>query len=130
MKFYIAASLKNAAAVREYAALLKAHGWQQTYDWTENLKAEETQTDLAACAAAEKTGVAGADVLLLLLPGGRGAHTELGMALALGKMVFLCAEKQNAFAPPNDVAFYELPEITKLTGTALQNVQAILQATR
>ena len=38
-----------------------------------------------------------------------GSHVELGLALAQGKKVFLCAGDAEAFAPENTVAFYQLP---------------------
>ena len=68
-----------------------------------------------------------AEVVILLLPGGRGTHVELGLALALGKKVFLCAGDAEAFAPENTVAFYQLPGVVRLAGTDRENLERILE---
>ena len=37
----------------------------------------------------ESQGILDSDVVIILLPAGRGAHIELGMALALNKRIIL-----------------------------------------
>ena len=64
--------------------------------------------------------------MILLLPAGRGTHVELGMALAWNKKIYLCASSREDFSLENTVAFYELPQIVRLTGTAEENLKRII----
>ncbi|MCI9257197.1 nucleoside 2-deoxyribosyltransferase [Oscillospiraceae bacterium 42-9] len=126
MKFYIGSSLQNREAVSWYAQRLKEHGWEHAYDWTK-LEPAAAPERLAEIAQRERQGVRDAEVVILLLPGGRGTHVELGLALALGKKVFLCAGDAEAFAPENTVAFYQLPGVVRLAGTDRENLERILE---
>lgn len=125
MHFYIASALKNAKQVSLYAEKLKACGWHLTYDWTKDIDDEITPKRLAAYAAAEQKALVDSDLVVVVLPAGRGAHVELGMALALHKRIFLCATNETDFQLENTVAFYEMPGIVKLCGTIDENVAAI-----
>jgi hypothetical protein len=83
--FYIASRLENAPQVRELRDLLIAAGWRITYDWTAHGSVRGGEADrqrIREVAAAERNGVIDADVFIGLLPGGRGMHVELGIALA------------------------------------------------
>jgi hypothetical protein len=81
-KFYIASGLDNAGQVRQVAETLKAAGWTHTYDWTVHGSVAGKGPDVfVETAAAEVLGVRDADVVIVLLPGGRGTHAELGVAL-------------------------------------------------
>ncbi|MGD6803150.1 hypothetical protein ACQCVK_01475 [Rossellomorea vietnamensis] len=57
------------------------------------------------------------DFIIVLLPAGKGSHIELGIALGLGKKVFLYSP-ENAM---NDLAatstFYHLPEVEQCFGS-------------
>lgn len=127
MRFYIGSSLSNREAVSWYAQRLKERGWEHTYDWAKLDPEAETPERLGEIAQRERRGVEEADAAVFLLPGGRGTHIELGMALALGKRVFLCGAAE-AFAMESAVGFYQLPEIVRLTGSAEENVREILAA--
>lgn len=81
MNFYIASSLANKEKVTYLANLLKEKGFLHTYDWTKNENVD-TIEKLAAIGEYEKETVINADFFILLLPGGFGSHTELGMAIA------------------------------------------------
>lgn len=82
--YYIASSLKNVDQVRELKKVLDAAGWRHTYDWTVHGSVQREGFErIAEVAAAESQGVCEADVVIVLLPGGRGTHTELGMAIGL-----------------------------------------------
>ncbi|MCI9311922.1 MAG: hypothetical protein HFE68_01005 [Erysipelotrichaceae bacterium] len=50
------------------------------------------------------------------------------MAMALNKRVFLCSSTKEGFSIENTVAFYELPKIIKLIGTAEENVKKIIKS--
>ncbi len=83
MKYYIASGLENAAQVRALKAILDARGWEHTYDWTVHGSVQtEGLERISEVADAEVEGVLRADIIIVLLPGGRGTHVELGMALA------------------------------------------------
>jgi len=80
--FYIATRLENFEAQRELARCLKALGHTQTYDWTEHGAVQSGgPTRIRQVANAEAQGVVAADLFVALLPGGRGTHCELGVAL-------------------------------------------------
>ncbi len=91
MKYYIASGLGNFKQVQELKAVLDARGWEHTYDWTKHGPVwHEGLASLSAVAAAEAEGVLAAEVVIALLPGGRGTHTEVGMAIGqvqLGLMI-------------------------------------------
>lgn len=126
MKFYIGSGFQNAVSVNEYAKALEENGWEHTYNWTRNINGDITVDDLIQYAEAEKKAIADSDVVIILLPAGRGAHIELGMALALQKKVFLCSAAEEAFSVENTVNFYQLPEMIKLTGAVDENIGKIL----
>jgi len=127
MKFYIGSGIKNWQLVNYYSKILEAYGWQHTYNWTKNINGHETIEDLTVYAKLEQQGIVDSDVVIILLPGGRGTHVELGMALALNKKIFLCSPVKEAFNIDNTVSFYELPGIVKLVGTADENIQEIIK---
>lgn len=127
MDFYVGSGMKNCELVTYYAEKLIEKGWHQTYDWVKNIDGDISIEDMVEYATLEKQGVADADVVIILLPAGRGAHIELGMALALGKKLFLCAQQENDFSIENTVAFYELPSVEKLTGTKEENITEIIK---
>ncbi len=127
MKFYIGSGIRNCGTVNFYAKALEANGWQNTYDWTKKINGDKTAEELAEYAQLELNAIADSDAVILLLPAGRGAHVELGMALAFKKKIYLCAAAKEDFSVENTVAFYQLPDIVKLTGTAEENIEKILK---
>ena len=125
MKFYIASGLQNHEQVRSLAKLLKNSGWTHTYDWTSLLydrtsNVSEKTTDIETLrhiGEQEYNGVKQADVVIILTPQGRGTHTEFGMAIALGNIIYLCHEDDTYFkCDDNTSAFYWLPEVKHLIG--------------
>lgn len=127
MKFYVGSGMKNCELVDYYAEKLIEKGWQQTYNWVKNVNDDISIEDMVKYAKSEKQGVLNSDVVIILLPAGRGAHIELGMALALNKKLFLCSLTEEAFNIENTVAFYELPNVVRLVGTPDQNINEIMQ---
>lgn len=125
VKFYIGSGMKNCELVNYYAKILKENGWNQTYNWVEKINSDVSIEDMTEYAKSESLGIVNSDVVIILLPAGRGAHIELGMALALDKKVFLCSETKEEFNIENTVAFYGLPNITRLTGAADENLKEI-----
>ena len=90
MKIYIASKLENYLQVQALRDALIAAGHTITYDWTLHGSVQgQGEARLREVAAAERNGVLQAELVIVLLPGGRGTHIELGMANALGKPVLL-----------------------------------------
>ena len=127
MNFYIGSGMKNCELVNYYAKILKENDWKQTYNWVENINEDVSIEDMTVYAKLESQGIIDADVVIILLPAGRGAHIELGMALALNKKIFLCSATKEEFSIENTVAFYGLPNIIQLIGTADDNIIKILK---
>jgi len=129
MKFYVASSFRNINVVNEVANHLKNKGHIQTYDWTRNAKAKEEQTftfdDLKDIGQKEKNAVIEADFIVVLLPGGKGTHIELGIALGLGKTIFIYSQDGEINNYDTTSTFYHLPEIKKCFGTINQLIDSI-----
>lgn len=87
MKVYVAGKWEDKARVSAVQNLLRAQGHTITYDWVQNedpVSAVQAMNDLH--------GVMKADALVFVAYedlGFRGAYVEMGMALALGKPVYL-----------------------------------------
>ena len=126
MNFYIGSGMKNCELVNYYAKVLKENGWNQTYNWVKNINDDVSIEDMTAYAKLESQGIMDSDVVIILLPAGRGAHIELGMALALNKKIFLCSETKEELSIENTVAFYGLPSIVQLVGNADENIKQII----
>jgi nucleoside 2-deoxyribosyltransferase len=116
MKFYIASSLKNKDEVRYVSEKLKNKGNFHTYDWTKNERAL-TIEELEVIGLKEKKAVIEADVIIVLLPAGKGSHIELGIAIGLGKKVFLYSRNEEVNNFETTSTFYHLPEVEKCIGT-------------
>lgn len=121
MKFYVASSFRNIDTVNQIANLLKKRGHIQTYDWTKNAKAKEEQTftfdDLKSIGEKEKDAVLDSDFVVVLLPGGKGTHIELGIALGQRKRIFIYSPNGEVNNFESTSTFYHLPEIEKCFGT-------------
>jgi hypothetical protein len=95
--FYIASSLDNAEAVKRLNRALTLAGHYCTYDWTTHgpvfkadASVEENAKALKTTAAAELQGVTAAHAVIVLMPGGRGTHIEIGAALASYRPILIC----------------------------------------
>lgn len=126
MKFYIGSGFKNCELVNYYSKKLEENEWENTYNWTKNINKDITIEDLKEISKLEQTGISDSDVVIILLPAGRGTHIELGMGLALNKKLFLCSETKEEFSVENTVNFYQLPNIIRLVGTADENINEII----
>lgn len=127
MKFYIGSGMKNCELVNYYSKILEEKGWKHTYNWAKNINGDETIEDLIEYSKLEQKGIIDSDVIIILLPAGRGTHIELGIALALDKKIFLCSATEDEFNVENTVNFYQLPNIIKLVGTADENIKEIIK---
>jgi len=102
IRVYVATGFERASTAFWYGRRLQALGCEWTYDWTEraleraglgNEAPEVSIDELRELGEAELDAVCRADVVLVLLPGGRGTHVEMGAALALGKRIVLLPEQ-------------------------------------
>lgn len=122
MRFYVASGLENFARVQEVAAHLRALGHDQVYDWTTHGDVRHLgDARMAEVAQNEVDAVMGAEFVLALLPGGRGTHTEIGLAIAsavAGKTeIWVYSENGTHFASDDGACtFYFHPAIRRMTG--------------
>ena len=112
MRVYIATKLENTEAHNRVRDELAVDGWHLTYDWTTHGPVwREGHKRMGEVAVAELKGVRDAAVVVVLLPGGRGTHAELGMALAFGKPVVLAVTAPGQYEAENACAFYYHPSV-------------------
>lgn len=130
MKFYIASSLKNYQQVRDLSCLLKKAGWEHTYDWTTLCPVQETGIEkLKSIGEKEYDGIKQSDVVIILTPEGRGTHTELGIAIALNKKVYLCHHDDTYFkCDDNTSAFYWLSQVIQFIGNTEDIASELLKS--
>ncbi|TMU85039.1 group-specific protein [Bacillus sp. BHET2] len=116
MKFYIASSFANKDQVRFVSDQLKQNGFIHTYDWTKNEKAT-TFRDLQMIGQKEKDAIVDSDIVIVLLPGGKGSHVELGLAIGLNKRVIIHSPKGEVHDFAQTTTFYHLPEVETCSGS-------------
>ncbi|EIQ01112.1 Nucleoside 2-deoxyribosyltransferase [Opitutaceae bacterium TAV1] len=126
MKYYIASKLENHAAHNRLRDSLTAIGHTITYDWTHHGAVYRHGLErIREVAKLETLGVLNADVVIVLWPGGRGTHTELGMALGAGKpVIFISDDERHHQATTETCAFYHHPLVTR--GRTVAEVPALL----
>lgn len=110
MRFYVASGLENRDRAREIIQLLSERGHMPTYDWTAHgdVRGEGAER-LMAVASNEVSAVRDAELVIVMLPGGQGTHTELGIALATraNKRILLWSATGEEFEDgPKTCAFY------------------------
>lgn len=126
MNFYIASSIKNKEMVKSLADQLKLEGFCHSYDWTINDRADSMDL-LASIGESELSAVRNSDFLVMLLPGGKGSHIEMGIALGLGKRVYLYSPNNDIFEFDKTSTFYHVAGVTEFTGEFESFVQFLLQ---
>lgn len=116
MKYYIATSLSRITDHNLVRDTLKKFGHAISYDWTLHGSVKSVSTErLQEVAIFELNGVSEADFVIVLLPGGKGTHLELGFAIGNNKKIFLHSEDPSLFdLGPQTNAFYHHPDLTRL----------------
>lgn len=114
MRFYIATKLDNQLKHNRLRAILEDLGHVCSYDWTTHGPVfQHGLKRVREVAQLESEGVATADLLIVLWPGGRGTHVELGMGIALGKECHIITPIDNHYvASPETCAFYHHPLVS------------------
>jgi len=130
MNFYIASRLKNYEAVQHLSNKLKSVGWVHTYDWTVGISEEKLSIDfLKDIGKKEYDGVKNADIVIVLTPQGGGTHTELGMAIALNKKIYIYHDDDTYFkCDENTSPFYWLPQVIQFAGSIDDFVDSLRNA--
>lgn len=124
MNFYIASGLQNREVVRKVSEQLTQLGWHHTYDWTLNERANSIEK-LQEIGTYEKLAVKASDVVVVMLPGGKGTHIELGMAIAWDKRIYLYDPSNEVMNVTTTCAFYHLPEVTICSGSLDELITAV-----
>lgn len=115
-KYYIATRIERAKDHNVVRDILAQYGHDITYDWTTHGSIKRTSVErLNDVGHRMIDAILEADFVVVLLPGGRGTHTEFGAALAAGKKVIVHCEDEEVFLPSDKTnAFYHHQLITKL----------------
>jgi hypothetical protein len=119
MKCYIATGLENTLKYDEVQQRLYNIGVDVTYNWTTHGAVwQEWPERIREVAVKESEGVQKADFVVVILPGGRGTHTELGMAISSHLPVLLLHENESnspLFTGEATCTFYHHPLCMRIT---------------
>jgi len=117
-KFYIATYLERHAEHNVIRDILVAAGHEITYDWTSHGSVKEVGEErLTEVAEAELKGVTEADFVVVLLPGGRGTHAEIGAAVAMGLPTYIHSTKPELFTTTDATCAFYWPSCVKRSQT-------------
>jgi hypothetical protein len=117
MKFYIASGLENYLKAQHLMELAKHFGHEITYDWTQvGSLGDAGDAAYQAHLAREISGIETADVVIVLLPGGRSTHCELAWALASKKRVFVAGDADDGWGRRS--VWYHHPNVERRLGSA------------
>ncbi len=119
MKIYIASSLENRERAAALVRQIRISGHTITYDWTMRGDVRNSgEMAMLETAQNEVNAVTDADLVIILLPGGKGTHTELGVALATRekKKIWIWSENEAVFGGGSETCvFYHHPDVTCLS---------------
>ncbi len=115
MRFYIATRLENHAEHNRLRDALAALGHKITYDWTRHGAVWRRGMEvIEEVAKSEARGVLEADEVIVLWPGGRGTHVEMGIAIGAGIPIsFVSDVAEHHAASPETCAFYHHPTVRR-----------------
>ncbi|MBP1996859.1 group-specific protein [Paenibacillus eucommiae] len=126
MNFYIASSFKNIDKVRELSNQLKLEGYTHTYDWTQNENINSLEA-LSTIGEKEKEAIVQSDFLVILLPAGISSHVELGIAIGLGKRIYLYSPTDEIYEFEQTSTFYHIKGVHKFIGTLTSFMQELIK---
>ena len=103
MKFYIGGKWYDKKAIQSVMQQVRQAGHTITHDWTTyEAKYTDKAQKMTVCSAKDIEGVRNCDIFVALMTDPeypyRGTFTELGAAIALGKMVYVIGPKTTAAA--------------------------------
>ena len=114
IRFYLATGYENKDVHQQIVTALEATGlFTCTYDW---VKGEGKEAGIAAVALKEIRAVQTADVVLVVLPGLRGTHTELGLAIGSPNTRIVIFGHPDVFIDhgPTSCPFYFAPGVRRI----------------
>jgi hypothetical protein len=115
MMFYIATSLERAKEHTELRLKLEALGHECTYNWVPHGSVQHLGSErITEVAQAEIDGVMDADVVIVLLPGGRGTHAELGAAIGACTSEYIYVVGEMKDGDGRECAFYYHPDVVRV----------------
>ncbi|MEG1547766.1 MAG: hypothetical protein RR232_01745 [Clostridia bacterium] len=118
MRFYVASGLENRDKVHSVIQHLIMLGHQPSYDWTQHGDVRgDGQPRMREVSVSETSGIISSELVLIMLPGGKGTHIELGLALAScnGKRIMLWSETGAEFVQgAGTCVFYHHPSIEQI----------------
>lgn len=116
MNFYVASSFKNKDQVRNLSSRLKLEGFYHTFDWTQNERSASLEA-LSTIGEEEKEAIIQSDFLVIILPAGKGSHVELGIALGLGKRIYLFSPTNEIYEYKKTTTFYHVQGVDSFVGS-------------
>ena len=119
MKYYIATSRHEIPKHNRLRKLLLDLGWKCTCDWTtRDFMQPLNHQNSPTIAVSDIQGIQHADIVIFLIPGGPGAHVELGAAIASNKIVVVSSETLDdaALLQRGDL-FYFYPGVNRHLGS-------------
>lgn len=120
-KVYVAGGLQNIDMVRQIQQAVRECGGIISYDWTELDSVAHLPEVWPKASAAEIEAASTCDLLIVCLPGGRGTHAEIGLALG-GK-----AQEVIITGPTGDFClFYHAAKVRLLPLIAVTDINAAL----
>lgn len=131
-KIYVASGLANHLQVIRMQEVLVRHGWTISFDWAEAHRQELasgkklTPEEKRELANNMIQGVRDAHAFLLVCPGKRGAHVELGIAIAAGDKPIVVLSTD----PEQDISFYHAGDMIALVRQDTDAVFALDEAMR
>lgn len=112
--FYVATGLENIERAKALIAELKLRGLQPSYDWTIHGSLQDRPEQWPFVAEKEWRGVKDACFIVVLLPGGRGTHVELGAAMSAGTDIYLVATPDQLEQDGRTCIFYHHPYVNRV----------------
>lgn len=129
MKYYIASSFANKEIVRLTIKSLNNLGFINTYNWTLNEKADN-KLKLKNIGIEELNAVKDADILIAILPGGKGTHIEMGIAIGFNKPVLIAYFNKELISVDNSATFYHLDNVKHILVTEENIVDKLVKTLR
>lgn len=124
MRFYVCTAFQNSRAHNVVRDALRGHGHEITLDWTSGMPEEDPEK----IGILEVDAVLEADFVCVLLPGGRGTHVELGVALGRRIPVLLHAREEADLLDVHGMTspFYHHPQVARIHGSLSEYVEKVL----
>ncbi|MBC9873462.1 nucleoside 2-deoxyribosyltransferase [Macrococcoides bohemicum] len=129
MKYYIASSFANKEIVNLTIKSLNNLGFINTYNWTLNEKADNN-LKLKNIGIEELNAVKDADILIAILPGGKGTHIEMGIAIGFNKPVLIAYFNKELISVDNSATFYHLDNVKHILVTEENIVDKLVKTLR